>query len=395
MALRRRVFALAPYSLILCAPLAYSLGLHFAEGEHEASFVVEPATQLAEVPGEPVQEVVLVPVFMPTPAQPSEPAVEAARPTEATSVPLAESEIDSPVPEPGAFIFVRDGELVLAEGVDGQAWGRGAIRGTVRDEVVARRQVDMKSLPEAFGALLETSIDLYGAEGRVCSVEIDGFELIARYSGEAHYIDEDQPTTSAERRAILEEVFGGEDTWLTADYTATGDCEGALWGRAASFPEPRLLAPIDAEGVAAAGKGLFLASSWYRGAEEVYQDYLAGLDDEERAETTDWRAFTEEHLQIAVWGDPEDETPELMSLSFGDPDSSCGEGFWENMSVSYVLDEVAALNEHAHAPLPDAVFDLEGDGNLEFVYTYDEGVSFVDGSGVTREAAVFWDGCPC
>ncbi|MEM7158869.1 MAG: hypothetical protein AAF799_38870 [Myxococcota bacterium] len=376
---------------LLLGPLAYALTL---EPQTETELVI--VHEVAPAP-EAFPQSETIPVL--------EPAAEAE--------PAAAEPAPEPIPEDAiAFAFVNEAGIVLDPDAD-PSWGKGRLRGHPGPaEYRAAKRADGTRVPAELWAQRGRTFDLYGREGKLCTVRIGDLSVLAQHNGPDLYevfagdgvdpIDWDTfDPKSKSRRQIRHQVWRHTtdfNPWLVAEPLDDESCEGALWARDSRLPAPVVLTrSMDANEHTGRRLAQFATSEELASNKSNYEEYYAELDEESREYYDEWDSIAAEHAASAwSWRDAQGVT-QLVEMTFGVDEEGCGEGYSTLITnVDRVVDEAFVPTEL----MPNAVtvFDADNDGQWEALYdhSWNGDVNYLESA--TLEAA--WDilrayECPC
>jgi len=315
--------------------------------------------------------------------EPSEPAAA----PEPAPAPEPEELAPEPAPEPApvelaSFVLVADVGLVLSTDAQ-RSWGTGRLfepEGTATFR--AAKRGEPSTIPAEHLAQLGRTFDLFGADGKVCTVGLGELRVVAQYDGDTlgGVLGDDweaRDSASASPAQIRAGLWQRDDLWLVATFESNaGDanegCEGALWARDAVLPPPVILRR-SAEPTAASATRLanFAQSEQRAKLERDYRETHARLlaEDPEHAKyNDDWDTMAAEHPATAwSWLDG-DGQPALVGLSFGRSSDACGDPYEaEYTALEHVEGE--AFVASGERPEPVTIIDADLDGQFEFFYT--------------------------
>ena len=344
---------------LMLGPLAYALTLEPEVVEHVevVEVLATPRAQLERVDVVPVQ-----PAAEPAPVAPAEPE------------PVVE---DDRIP----FAFVNAAGIVLEPEAE-TAWGKGRLKAHAGPgEFRAAKAVDGVAVPQALWAQRGRSFDLYGASGKLCTVRLGDYAVLAQHDGPSLYdlihgedgtdwdaFDEEAVTPRQIRRAVWERAADTKP-WLVAEIVGGPECEGALWARDASLPPPVILHPVDeGEPVLEARLAAHAESEVLAEREAEYRHFLAERPADERGFSGDWNTVAAESPATArAWLDAEG-TPRLVELEFGADESSCGEGMDYSIRSIDVVNPDGGFEPYAGSVGALAIFDADLDGEWELLH---------------------------
>lgn len=300
-------------------------------------------------------------------------------------------------------LMTKDGLLLNADAPT--TWGKGKIDrpvvgGDIPNFFRIELPADVEALPEETQALMGTTVDLYGAHGKVCEAKVGGFKVISEHNGDGYdlteglEIDGENWTVDARNgRRILRRLWNQEDRWLTAtlDFDEAG-CKGALFGRSADQAAPQMLTTSKHgwRKVPSSSRTAFRKHATAE-LEEFFTDYLAS------GQPPEWSSFEtmyRDTLRYSVFVDGGGQPVAVRAVT-GDTVSTCGDGFGGYTLRYYSLAEGYEAPEYG--PLePLAFVDADGDGKFEVIGRNDEGITLWSPDGKTiQDAYRPWIGCPC
>lgn len=388
-------FDTAAYVFALAGPMLLAAGFmasHECSREDAAGLDTELAT------------VKLVPMPVPVPR--------------AVSVP---HEVKVPVPvasavregEIGSAVLVHDGRLVFTTEAE-KSWATGPVEADPDFEghienIRAIRALRPDVLDPELAAALSGSYDVYGPEGRVCTVRVDNPHLAAEFYGWESYEDlwtvyddaEGEPTQAEITAAVDKvrpQVWDNEQLWLVSDLVSDRgeDCSGGLWARHTSLPAPDLLSLET--GKTSESRKVFkslLASEDMVRMKEDFESFRESELDSEYEDYSEydipWSRFTNKTLNVQNWVDAKGDV-QVVSLESGAWESCSSFYFYDGATYSTATETFEDLEFHG---MPRSVFDLDGDGRYERIIAGDDGVTLVDGRGEVRSAEIYFSGCPC
>ena len=379
----RRVLELTVGLGLLLGPLVYALSLDGAE----------PSICPAEEPAEPEPVAAAEPLDDRCETEPSEAPEPVVEPAPAPAAPAGAAE----------FLFVTDAGIILSDAAErGWATGR-SFEPAGEVSYRAAKRVDTAALPTELWQLAGREYDLYGPEGKLCTARLGELRVVAQYDGwgvagllgdEWYDQDPDEAKPAAIRKALWER----EDLWLVAAIAADGPCEGALWARDAALPPPTILRQRpQSSAVTRARLAAFAESEELAETKRVYQEayaQLAAEDPESLEYYDDWATIEREHgAEVWAWVDPQGQA-RVVGLEFGQPQEACGDfmSSWIT-ALDYVRGDGFEPVEQPHRPR--AIFDADGDGQLELLYRDEDGRRLVSPS-LAAEISVDYDWyCPC
>ena len=377
---------------LLLGPLAYAITLE-PRTETELVIVHEVAPTEEAFPGSETIPVVT-------------PPVETAEPEMAEPTP-------EPIPEDAiAFAFVNEAGIVLSTDAD-PAWGKGRLRGHVGPgEFRAAKRADGHRTPAELWAQRGRTFDLYGREGKLCTVRVGELSVLAQHDGpdlyevfagdETNPIDWDSFDPKSKKRSEIRKAVWRHTSeinpWLVAEPLGDESCKGALWARDSRLPPPVVLVETDEANEFTERKiAEFATSPEQAGNKADYQQFYAELEDESREYYDEWDAIAAQHPATASSWQDADGVTHLVEMRFGVDDEGCGEGF------STLITNVDRVVDGAFVPTdfsPNAVtiFDADGDGQWEQLHEHywNGEVNWLDSA--TLESG--WDllrayECPC
>ncbi len=285
------------------------------------------------------------------------------------------------IAEPREFAFTQGNLIVLSMDAD-RRWGSGELfEPSGEAEHRAAKLADPDRVPATQWAQQGRRFDLYGRQGKLCSVTIDRLLIVAQYGwglegvlgpGAGWDDERNQPREHSPAR-IRRAVWRTQTPWLVGEVALASECEGALWARDAELPPPELLRESASESSVTKARVVELeASGEIEALRAEYEGFLAELDDDEqRAMYGDWTARVRGHeAEVSAWIDPSGAT-RFVQLHFGIDDASCGDG--HNTEIAR-LDRVVGSGFVATdmADDPDAIVDVDLDGRFELLYGLDD-----------------------
>ncbi len=404
---------------IWLAPLGLALGL---EGLHE------DVERRCATPA-PAPEVVVVEVTSAR-SELEPPALDSA-PESVVPAPSAAPAIDEPV-TPGPLMFVLDGRVIIDPDADPE-WGAARVRADQYSSWGARavrRAVDKRRAPKELLALSGEAVTLYGPRGVVCEAELGALSVAARFSGDLSLVyeeesrmqrgvayDQERGANARLDRRVNEHIYD-EGPWsLEAAITRSGarDCEGAIWARLSSDPEPVVfaLAASDERGVPV--EHAEFPRAWeaferlpeYAAIRHEFMSFAREQGATLESARESWERHVELERSVQLWRDPSGARA-FASVLLGEPGvPSCGD-FDGTLAVLLQLD----LSTREAAPVvvgrdlgarPIAVFDRDRDGVPELVTNSGLAVQreLLEREGGSEEYDVVTDievpfyGCPC
>jgi hypothetical protein len=269
-----------------------------------------------------------------------------------------------------AFTVHLPGAHLVLEDEAKDEWATGAPSTvSLGDPVVTRRAVDATKLPPDLAAWAGKKVELFGASGSACEGTVSTLFLAGRvvphfgtmnyWSGTGDSAGEPKPPADVVAREAWDISRGGR--LLVAEVkTASGDCKGALWGRASAPAKPVLTAgvPADATTAALALAELRKTKAWAA----TQADYLA---QKEPQDPEKWDAFESKPV-ARVFAHPSGTTLVTLSIVSG---TGC-DNFGATLSGAWELKNGAltALKDASGDELvPLSAGDVDGDGKLELV----------------------------
>lgn len=392
----------------LLAPFAYVVGDALVEGKHcqdneseRSAQVAVLEAQLARVlsQGSPEALVIerVVEVHVPAPSEP-----EVMRPSEL-----------------GAFAFVWENSIVLDSDADPR-WAYGSITGKVEvgmDSVLATRKVDWQADPHLAKLSTETFV-LYGPKGEVCRATLTSPHLQAEISGdlwplmgdsdrESGLLEEllDGPAGDDARQGkktlrrryletiLLERTLDEESNWLVADLKPiSGDCEPAMWARAASRSEPTIFTQAHEEDFSDELIERFRGTDAHAQARASFNEEVEAREEGEFAES--WTGHEADTLDLQRWTAAT--WPRLDIVEVGEV-GSCGDPETFG-TASWLNDEPLRGDDRG---MVDAVFTLDGQVHALRTDWYGGSnmsllrLSSTDGFQMVTNASVNFYGCSC
>ncbi len=398
------------------APLGLAVGLELTDRE------------APRVCATPTPEVVVVEVSG------ARSELEAPRVVSAPAPAVAPARDDLVTPDP--LMFVLDGRVVIDPDADPE-WGAARVRADQRTGWGARtvrRAVDKRRAPKDLLALSGEAVTLYGPRGAVCEAELGALSVAARFSGDLNLVYEeearmergvayDQQRGADARldRRVNEHIYD-EGPWsLEAAVTRAGarECEGAIWARLSSDPEPVVFALASSEERGSPLERAELTRAWAAFEQlpefaAIQREFIA-FAREQGATLESARASWTSHVELSrsaqLWRDPSG-TRAYVSVLLGEPGvPSCGDF---DGTLAALLQLELSSHEPALAPVvvgrdlgarPIAVFDRDHDGVPELVTNSGLAVQREllerEGEGDEAEYDVVTDievsfyGCPC
>lgn len=392
----------------LLAPFAYVVGDSFVEGkrcqDNDSELSAQVAVlqaQLAETSTQGAPEPVViervVEIHVPTPTEP---------------------EIITPS-ELGAFAFVWENSIVLDSDADPR-WGYGPVTGKVEvgmDSVLATRKVDWHADPHLAKLSTETFV-LYGPKGEVCRATLTSPHLRAEISGdlwplmgdsdrESGLLEEmlDGPAGDDARQGkktlrrryletiLLERTMDEESNWLVADLKPiSGDCEPAMWARAASRSEPTIFTQAHDDDFSDELIERFRGTKAHAQARASFNEEVEALEEGELAES--WTGHEADTLDLQRWTAATWARLDIVEVgevgSCGDPETF-GTASWLNDELLRgddrgMVDAVFTLDGQVHALRAD----WYGGSNMSLLR-----LSSTDGFQLVTNASVNFYGCSC
>ncbi len=333
-------------SIVLLAPLCAVVG-------HEMVMAQRLRAQVAELEQSLAAASTARPVFMEESAAPEpagvcqmpwpEPAGEVEVEVEAAPAPSCEAQAEAgALSQPGAFAFVGDGRLILDSHV-GVAGGYGKTHGDAvgrKGPAWAERGANLWQ-HEGYEEIEGAEFRLFDAHGEVCRVEIgdafyraevsgdfglewegDDFEAFNEYSARVWEEEAELPQDRYIELIARERILGLGETRLEVDFEVVdGDCEGAVWARAAKLSAPTFWrSDADAETLEAVREEL-RGHENYRWSRERFEELRRDYP-EEVSEST-WVAHEAETLEIERWRHPSGRSLDFVALGVA---GECGEG---------------------------------------------------------------------
>ncbi len=336
---------------------------------------------------------------MPLPTIPSVPA------SKDIPVPDAPSGPAEPVAGQMDFAFVTGGQLLVHADAS-MAWVSAKVKtpsagGSIGDFLAVDVPANPSLLPEHLAALIGSSVDLYGARGKVCTTTISDLRVQAERNGEEDEltvgldVDYEEWTIDAENaRVLMQRVLKQEDRWLVANAETTdgGACKGALFGRASSLPAPLLLAASrrNWRDVPAASRSAFkrLATT------TLAEDFELYLDQVSVPSWESWDTFYDDTIRYTVFVDGNG-APVLARALMGDTESTCGGDFGGQLNRYYALRE-GYVAPRTGPNMPVLLVDIDGDGRFEIIADDGEGRVLYDADGGHLQSGFRpYMGCPC
>lgn len=300
-------------------------------------------------------------------------------------------------------LMTKDGLLLNNDAP--KAWSKGKIDrpvagGEIPNFFRIELPADIDALPSETRALLGTTVDLYGARGKVCEATVAGFRVIAEHNGDGYdltdglEIDGEAWTVDARNgRRILRRLWNQEARWLTAtlDFDEAS-CDGAVFGHSSNQPAPAMLtaSKLGWKSVSSATRAAFRK---YTSAdlEEFFDEYVTG------GAVPQWSSFGamyKDTVEYSVFVDGS-EKPVVVRAVAGDTISTCGDGFGGYSIRYYPLAD--GHDAPQHGPLePVAFVDIDSDGRFEIIGRNDEGITLWSSEGKPiQDAFRPFMGCPC
>lgn len=388
-----KLLQIGPAVLLLWWPLASAYQDLHAELVPEALTPLEADESIARL--SPALQIIPTAIELPT--DPGAP--------EMSEVQAADTPVDAELPE---FLHVTSqGRVILEAGLDGPTrsrWGLGPERIIEIDggETWVVQAVDVNALPERLRELSQLSVQAYGPAAQGCEAQLSSyFELWTGFRG---WIEDYSDLVNGEHaddpQHMIASILEQGDTWLVADLDRDGseDCKDLRWARPTSLPPvvryaavelddpptmvPKVLRPTVAE------------------LEADYGQYAAAAPDmaEESPQT-----FRERTHRVRAWQQvdgPSTGTPSIEHHSFGFEDGSCGEGYDGGVSGWVDTDQGRrlAIDIEVQADQIEAVFDLDGDGELELLIRGEVGINLYSSAellGIVHSSDVPYWGCRC
>lgn len=291
--------------------------------------------------------------------------------------------------------------VVLSQVVE-DSWGRGdpAVV-SLESPVVVRRDVDLAALPAALARRAGRHVRLIGEKGVACSGVIGPVSLVGRFQphfgtrqeweGTLHDIGEpDLPMSPAQIARDAWDAAGNSRVLAAEIITTTGDCEGAMFARAASLPAPAVIPALPAPPVLAdkAVEALRALPS-YAAAEQNYRQSSAGGPGRWEVEdgSTSVFVFRGKRGGAYVW----------VGADGGEACSDFNThivALWKVAGEDTPRPTFTLVHEGGDEPMPSAATDLDGDGSPEFFGA--ERVLRRGGDGYVSDSleVPFFD-CPC
>lgn len=303
-------------------------------------------------------------------------------------------------PAPGSLVLVHDGRLVFATAAD-EAWGVGAIQSDPAfddqlDGIRAIRAVNPRALGPDLRAALEGEYVVYGPDAIVCTTSLGPPWLSAEFQGSDGFDTRydtwgglgPSPSPDAVELRISStrgEVWNGESHWLVARFD--DDCEGGLWARRTSLAPPTVLTESSGETPESARAfEALLRSGEAQRARSNYEE----LDAED--EGLSWREYAHRNHVSTTWFDS-DGVVRAVSVVVGES-HPCGD-FDTRAGLTFSMIE-GELRRVAFEPdVPAAVFDADGDGRYEMVFSDEYGVTLVNGDEEREWATLDVNQCAC
>jgi hypothetical protein len=273
---------------------------------------------------------------------------------------------------PGVFFFVLDagGPAVVLDAEAEEAWARGEPALVRRSgPALARRDVG-DGLPAALAAWRGHRVHLYGERGRVCRATIDRLELLARV--EPHFgtvehwrgADGGAPVPETEIARSIWDMAGEQGRHLVGRVRAEqGTCDQALWARSSAQAEPAIFVPEEVAGpLAEKVVRRFRTLREYRTLQEMYLLELAI-----GGTSALWENHDRRHRAFRAWrAARSDRVFVTREVGVG---LGCGEFTVELSAVFEAVgaDLVLRSADSGFFHPVRAVFDLDGDGDPEFL----------------------------
>lgn len=267
-------------------------------------------------------------------------------------------------PAPGTFMYVS--QIGAPHVVLGRApveAGQGPRRLLDRGAVVA--VLGEATVPKPLRTLQGEAVQLYGSAGRVCARTLGPVRLVRRVAphfGTRMQWDgqgEDGTGAVAADADVARDAWDsaeGSDVWV-APLQPAEPCEGALWGRLQSLPEPLVLAlqPEDADTTRTTWARFRQSAAW-KGEQRLFERDFAGKGP--------WDAHDAGEQRVRVFR-AADRSLTTIVASAG---TGCGE-YLGRLWTAWDGDQQRTGPGDFQQPL--AVMDLERDGTLELLATDD------------------------
>lgn len=386
----RQVIELAVGTGLLLGPLVYALSLDAAPAAECTAELAEPA------PVTVVETVVVEHCEQPVPVE-----VEVEVPPE----PEPEPEVELPLADLAKFLFVTDAGIVLSSEAE-RSWGTGRLfEPAGKVSFRAAKRANSTKVPAELWSMRGRSFDLYGADGKVCTARLGELRVVAQYAGWSlggvlgdEWYEEDPE--GASKTEIRKGLWQRDDLWLVAQIASDEPCKGALWARDAELPPPTVLRRSSASNpTVEARRVAFEKSEELAEAERSYRAEYAELaehDPESLEYYSSWDTIVAQRgVELWSWLDAEGR-PQLVGLEFGEEMGGCGSLSSQLTALDFVRDEAFVPVEHGYAPA--AIFDADGDGQLELLYDNEIGdVSYWLVSETLEQAVAVEEDwyCPC
>jgi hypothetical protein len=272
-------------------------------------------------------------------------------------------------PDPALFMLVVDvggPHVVFATTVDEGA-GRGPLSLVARaDPAVATRAMDSAALDESVHSLIGTDLELFGAEGLVCSGRVGAPKIVHRvvpHFGTVQHWNGDfgeRPRTEAEIAVDVWELGAG-GAFVAAPLLAEG-CEGALWARALVATPPAIYTPSPLSGASLAeALRAFRALPAHAAIQRDFRSYGPG-------HSGSWDSHGGAIAAVFGWRHPA--TGHSVVTVRARSGAGCAEFYgaaW-GLFVEAASDLVPRTDPNAPGDFePRSIIDLDGDGLVEVV----------------------------
>ena len=280
--------------------------------------------------------------------------VEPAPEPEPTAVPTQEeSEIRlvvAPVKKP--MIALQDGgAIALPKGKSEWISKKGSL--------AIRREVELSLLPEATTAWVGQAVKLYKADGSFCEANVTGLALLAQI----HVYNDNSDKGSASKMFKLSQERNGVRVVAELDLDS---CDGAVFARLASLPDPMIVAPAEAsKELRKQVLPLMRKLSTYKTVQARYKEEFQTQP--EPPKSSRWEYLYDASPTVLTL---QTKTRQLV-IATAKQESGCG-GFYGALFALWELKADGSLKllfQGEDAFIPDFALDVNGDQTLEFFQT--------------------------
>lgn len=268
-----------------------------------------------------------------------------------------------------SFVFAAGGSqwVVISQG-GASLKGKGPLSLIADDPAFVVQEAESAAFSDWKGR----AVKLYDAEGKACDAKVESLHLGVRFYAHFGMLGTWRGTGDSEAEGPMAPDKVAADAWdmLTGDERMlvgrlSAGCGPALWARDAAAPAPAVA------GVIAAGKALHQkALTEFRGLAGWARLQKAYQAEAQGTKTPEWTSYEGAKPGVRTFQMPDGRQFISVWAAAG---SGCGDfggelwAAWEVKDQGKTLMLLTDEQDPGHDFVPDAVFDLDGDGRVEIM----------------------------